>query len=183
MTTMELIESLTQEIECAIRAATAEVFSVMLGIDITPGEPQIGCISQDHSGVVAVLGLTGDWAGSGQLSVDPSLALQIASRLLMADCAEIEEDVLDAIAEVSNMIIGNVKNALELSLGAMKLSTPAVIFGGSFETRVVGTRELVLVPFSCAEGSMRVQIVIAPGSPSFQNRLPNGKTLGVFRSN
>ena len=134
----------------------------MLGIDITAGQPQIGQISQDHSGVVAVLGLTGDWSGSGQLAVDPGLALQIASRLLMADYLEIDADVLDAVAEVSNMIIGNVKTAIEESLGPMKLSTPAVIFGGSFETRVIGTRDLVLVPFSCAQGSLRVQIVVAP---------------------
>jgi CheY-specific phosphatase CheX len=42
------------------------------------------------------------------------------------------------------------------------MSAPAVFFGGDFETRVVGKTSMVLVPFSCAEGSMTVQIAVAP---------------------
>src|SRR3954468_15079288 len=135
MSPTELIEPITQAgIACAICAATEEVFSVMLGIDIAAGEPQIGQASQDHSGIVAVLGLTGLWTGSGQFSVDSGLAMQIASKLLMADYESVDNDVLDAVAEVSNMIVGNVKTALEETLGPMGLSVPAVAFGGDFET-------------------------------------------------
>jgi len=100
------------EIGNAIRAATGEVFSVMLGIDAAAGDAQVGQAGQNHSGVVAVLGLTGAWGGSGQLSCESALALRIASNLLMADCEEVDEEVLDAIAEVANMIVGNVKTIL-----------------------------------------------------------------------
>lgn len=150
------------EIGNAIRLATEEVFSVMLGLDLAPGEPQMGRPSRDHSGVVAVLGLTGAWGGSGQISCQTALATQIASKLLMSDYDSVSEDVLDAIAEVANMIIGNVKTSLELALGPMGLSAPAVFFGGDFETRVVGNPNMVLVPFTCNEGLLTVQIAIAP---------------------
>ena len=42
--------------------------------------------------------------------------------------------MLDAVAEVTNMIIGNVKTVLESRLGAMGLSTPTVIYGRNFQT-------------------------------------------------
>jgi chemotaxis protein CheX len=150
------------EIGSAICAATEEVFSVMLGIDLAAGETQTGGAGQDHSGVVAVLGLTGEWGGAGQVSCESGLALEIAARLLMSEYAEVDEDVLDAIAEVANMIVGNVKTALEQKLGPMGLSAPAVFFGGDFETRVVGKPKMVLVPFKCASGGITVQVAIAP---------------------
>jgi chemotaxis protein CheX len=150
------------EIGLAICAATDEVFSVMLGIELTAGEPQTGRVAQDHSGVVAVLGLTGEWGGSGQVSCEPGLALQIASKLLMAEYTAVDEEVLDAVAEVANMIVGNVKTTLEHTLGPMGLSAPAVFSGGEFETRVVGNPNMVLVPFTCAEGVLTVQIAVAP---------------------
>lgn len=154
------------EIGSAICSAAQEVFSVMLGIELTPGGAQMGRSCQRtgvaHSGVVAVLGLTGAWGGSGEVSVESALALEIASRLLLAKYDAVDEDVLDAIAEVANMIVGNVKTSLEHTLGAMGLSAPAVFFGGEFETRVVGNPNMVLVPFACGEGAITVQIAVAP---------------------
>jgi chemotaxis protein CheX len=156
-------ESITlPEIACAISTAAQEVFSVMLGLEIASGEPEIGKSAQDHSGVVAVLGLTGAWGGSGQISCESPLALQIASKLLMSEYSAVDEDVLDAIAEVANMIVGNVKTTIEQTLGPMGLSAPAVFFGGDFETRVVGNPNMVLVPFTSESGGMTVQVAVAP---------------------
>jgi chemotaxis protein CheX len=150
------------DISDAIRSATTEVFSVMLGIDVEAGEDQTGFTEHECRGIVAVLGLTGAWGGSGQLSCDAALAMRIASQLLMANFEKIDEEVLDAVAEVANMIVGNVKTALEHAVGPMGLSTPAVFFGGDFETRVVGNTRMVLVPFTCEAGSMTVQVAVAP---------------------
>lgn len=150
------------DISWAIRTATKEVFSVMLGIDVEAGEDQAGRAEQEYAGIVVVLGLTGAWGGSGQFSCDAALALRIASQLLMANFEKMDEEVLDAVAEVANMIIGNVKTALEHSVGPMGLSTPAVFFGGDFDTRVVGDTRMVLVPFACSVGSVTVQVALAP---------------------
>jgi len=150
------------DIVAAIRLATAEVFSVMLGIDLEAGTDKEGPPEADHSGVVAVLGLTGAWGGSGEVSCDGALSLEIARRLLMSECRAVDEEVLDAVAEVANMIVGNVKTSLEQMLGPMGLSTPAVFFGSDFETRVVGRAMRVLARFSCAAGEMTVQVAIAP---------------------
>lgn len=158
------------EIGSAICAAVEEVFSVMLGMSLTAGDPHMGRECQGHTGVahtgvVAVLGFTGAWGGSGEVSCESGLALHIASSMLMANYSSVDEDVLDAIAEVANMIVGNVKTLLEQSLGPMQLSTPAVFFGGDFETRVIGNPNMVLVPFVCPEGSITVQIAVAPVAP------------------
>ena len=88
-----------------------------------------------------------------------------------------DEEVLDAVAELTNMIVGNVKTVLERKLGAMGLSTPTVIYGRNFETRTVGSREWVTVPFQCGEYSMGVQITIAPNPR--KDRRPKRVTLST----
>jgi chemotaxis protein CheX len=160
----------------AIREATQEVFTTMLGLEIVPGDPVILQSEPEyHQNVVALLGLTGQWSGSGQLSAEPAFACKIASQMLMAEYASVDEEVLDAVAEIANMVVGNIKNVLEPELGPLGLSTPTIVYGGDFETRVAGSMDRVLMPFSCEEGLLTVRILLSPkhdrGLPAGRRRL------------
>ncbi len=159
------------EISAAIRTAAVNVFSTMLGIDIGPGMVREGLDAAGaQSGVVALLGLAGKWVGSGTLSCEPKFACKIGSQLLMAEYDAVDDDVLDAVAEVANMIIGNVKTAIEEKLGPMGLSTPTVVYGRHFEIRSAGKRTGVAVRFTCEEQCLDVRISI--GRSSQAARLP-----------
>src|SRR5579884_4233302 len=84
-----------------IRAATLEVFTTMLGIEAEAGQMRNGqTAGGPQAGVVALLGLAGDWVGSGSLSCEPPFACKMASQLLMAEYDVVNEEVLDAVAEV-----------------------------------------------------------------------------------
>lgn len=164
-----------QEIAEAIRSSTFAVFSTMLGIEVEAGETQTGGTAGSmQARVVALLGLAGEWIGSGSLSCDPPFARRMAAQLLMAEYDAVNEEVLDAVAEVANMIIGNIKTALEEKLGAMGLSTPTVIFGRNFETRSFGNRDWVVVPFLSNGETMTVQISIAPNKHAHSFHRPPG---------
>ena len=163
------------EIAEAIRNATNEVFSTMLALDLVAQPIEIGdSAARSRAGVIALLGFAGDWVGSGILYCEARFGCILASRLLMAEYTSVDEDVLDAIAEVANMIIGNVKTVLEQNLGTLGLSTPTVIYGRNFEARTVGTREWVTVPFAAGDDIMGVQISIAPNPR--KGRPANAKT-------
>jgi chemotaxis protein CheX len=149
------------EMVTAITTSTREVFSMMLGIDVTAGEPFLDDSAGTDSGVLALLGLAGAWVGTGSISCSADMACRIASQMLMAEYPSINDEVLDAMAEVANMVIGNVKTKLEETLGTMNLSTPTVIYGRNFETRRVGSREWVSVPFRCEGGIVNVQVCLA----------------------
>jgi chemotaxis protein CheX len=159
-------QSISQaELVEAIQAATNEVFTTMLNLSVAPGEVFVEKEEPvPSSGVVSLIGLAGSWVGSGSLACSAACAAKIASALLMAPYSGIDEDVLDAVAEVTNMIIGNVKTALENRLGAMGLSTPTVIYGRNFQTRSSGTQEWTVVPFALGEDQMFVQMCIAPST-------------------
>ena len=167
-TNIEAAQTISQdELVQAIRSATDEVFSTMLNLRVIPGEVfEEKEESVPSSGVVSLIGLAGSWVGSGSLACSASCASKIASALLMTTYSAIDEDVLDAVAEVTNMIIGNVKTALESRLGSMGLSTPTVIYGRNFQTRSSGNQKWTVVPFALGEERMCVQVCIAPSDES-----------------
>lgn len=157
----------------AIRTATHEVFSMMLNLELTPGEVFVEKEEPaPASGVVSLIGLAGPWVGSGSLSCTAEFACKIASHLLDTAYPSMNEDVLDAVAEVTNMIIGNVKSALEDRLGAMGLSTPTVIYGRNFQTRSAGNQEWTVVPFLLEGQRLCVQLCLAPNPDA--KKTPSG---------
>jgi len=167
-TNADPVQALSQdELVDAIRGATNEVFSTMLNLEITAGEVFVEKEEAvPSSGVVSLIGLAGSWVGSGSMACSANCAAKIASALLMAPYSAVDEDVLDAVAEVTNMIIGNVKTVLETRLGAMGLSTPTVIYGRNFQTRSSGNQNWTVVPFALGEDRMCVQVCIAPNDDS-----------------
>ena len=78
---------------------------------------------------------------------------------MMSEYAAVDEEVLDAMAEVTNMVVGNVKTLLEEQVGAMGLSIPTVIFGRNFTTKSAGGSWTV-VPFQCFSESLIVQVCL-----------------------
>jgi chemotaxis protein CheX len=83
----------------------------------------------------------------------------------MGPYEEVNEKVLDAVAEITNMIVGNVKTTLEKLVGDVGLSTPTVIFGQNFQTRSAQTHKWTGVRFTCEGQEMRVLMCLAPATP------------------
>jgi chemotaxis protein CheX len=137
----------------------------MLNLAITPGEAYREPPSSGPTdGVIALLGLAGQWAGTGIVQCDAILASRICSQLLAMECDMAHEavsgEVLDAVAELANMIIGNVKNSLEEELGPMGMSIPTVVFGHNFTTRSGGTESWTVVPFACEQSRLIVKMFL-----------------------
>ncbi|MBE0659806.1 MAG: chemotaxis protein CheX [Bryobacteraceae bacterium] len=148
-----------------IRTATHEVFGTMLGIELTDGEASVGQSAPEPiDGVVAIVGLAGRWVGTGTFSASAEGARKIAGTMLMQEYAAVDDEVLDAVGEVTNMIIGNVKTTIEEEYGPMGLSIPTVIYGRNFTTRSVGRNEWVVVPFTCMDTKVEVHLCLIPGS-------------------
>jgi chemotaxis protein CheX len=169
-------ETITQdELVEAVKNATHEVFSTMLNLELVAGGVFVEKQEKTPtSGVVSLIGLAGPWVGTGSLACTAGLACKIASAFLMAEYPAICEDVLDSVAEVTNMIIGNVKTMLENRLGGMGLSTPTVIYGRNFQTRSSKNREWTVVPFDCGGERLCVQVCIVPNTEAGEKTIRPG---------
>ncbi len=146
-----------------VSRAAKEVFSTMLGLEIQISDSFIESNAPTASQkVVALIGLAGKWIGTGMISCSPEMACRISSLMLMASYEAVTEDVLDAMAEMANMIFGNAKNELEEQLGSLGLSIPTVIFGRNFATRSVGRQSWTVIPITAGEDQMELKICLAP---------------------
>jgi chemotaxis protein CheX len=152
-----------EQLTTMIRQATRDVFGMMLGVELGDREAFIDESGPVHTeGVVALVGLAGSWAGSGTFTCSAGLAAKISGQLLMQEFAAIDDEVLDAIGEVTNMVLGNVKTSLEEELGPMGLSIPTVIFGRNFTTRSLTRSKWTVVPFDCLDDYFEVRLCLTP---------------------
>ena len=154
-----------------ITQSTAEVCQMMLDLNVAAEEAYTDQTAPSPcDGITSFIGLAGKWAGTGGISCTAKSACKMSSRLLMGEFSSVDDEVLDAIAEITNMIIGNVKTRLEEALGPMGLSVPTVIYGRNFMRRTTGN-EWIVVPFRWEGDRFEVQICLAPV------RDPNGVRL------
>ena len=139
-----------------VQETTATVFATMLGVTVTP--LQISLEKQStvsNAGLAAMVGMAGPVSGSGCLAMSKSLGCYAASRFLMAEYPEVNDDVLDAVAEITNMIVGALKTALEEDLGPMGLSIPTVVFGEKYVTRSPSMVERMVLSFQCEDEGVK----------------------------
>jgi chemotaxis protein CheX len=158
----EKIES--GEIIAAVQKATHEVFSTMLNLSLEDGQPLAETDEpESFDGVISMVGIAGEWTGSGRISCSSCFACKLAEAFLMTPYEAVNEDVLDAMSEIGNMIIGNVKTTFEEKLGPLGLSIPTVIFGRNYRTRSTGVKVWTVVPFSCGDERMDVSFCLMRG--------------------
>ncbi len=164
-----------------IRSSTRDVFTTMLGLEVADGEPFIKEEAPAPSdGVLALIGLAGRWAGSGTFSCTAPVAMRLASQLLMQPYDAISEEVLDAVGEITNMVLGNVKTALEEELGPMGLSIPTVIYGRNFTTRSIGRSKWTVVPFLLDSDIIEVHLCIAPSKDPGAVRIHKNQPAAIL---
>lgn len=156
-------------ISASIRHAVHEAFSTMLNVNLEEGEvldpsvaPEEG-LPEPHEGVMSFIGLAGAWAGTGTIMCPASVACRICSQMLMTESKSVDEEVLDAVAELTNIVIGSVKNELEHQLGPLGLSIPTVIFGRNFKTKSTPQTERVIERFHWDGETFLVKLCLAPG--------------------
>ncbi|MEO8370479.1 MAG: chemotaxis protein CheX [Candidatus Solibacter sp.] len=156
---MKLHDTITKSL---IRSA-GEVFSTMLGSELASAEVTLEAFqSEPNDGVVSFIGIAGSWVGTGSLTCSPAVACRICSSMLMMEATSVDEDVLDAVAELTNMIIGSVKTDLETELGPLGLSIPTVVFGRNFKTRSAGTADWIHVRFLWDAEPLLIKMCLAP---------------------
>jgi chemotaxis protein CheX len=155
--------NLNEIIVKSLTDATLQVFSTMLGAEIGAGKPEVESgMPESTEAVVSFIGMAGSWVGTGSVSCSAALACRICAQMLMCEAPAVNEEVLDAVAEITNMIIGSVKTDLEQHLGPLGLSIPTVVYGRNFKTKSAGSAEWIVVKFQWDDETMTVKLCLEP---------------------
>jgi|GEM_PF-3105104 len=144
----------------AVKDAITNTFLTMAGMEALVGteypHSQKDGVSRSVAGVI---GWVGKWNGTGILECTPEFACKLSNLMLGSEQVSLNEDALDAVAEMTNIIFGGMKTELEAHLGTMGLSTPTVIYGNDVGMRSSG-EAFTVIPIQIAEHLLHIKLYI-----------------------
>lgn len=137
-------------------ASLNNTFRTMLNCETRRGAICLRSQDDTRHEVSGVIGLSGRAVGTVVLSLSKEVALAAASTLLMVDADSINDDVLDAVGELTNMVAGRAKSTLEQY--ELAVSLPNVITGRDHEVHFPSNVTPICVPFETDWGSLTLEV-------------------------
>ena len=141
--------SLDQDMGRCITKATGEVFRTMMGLRVSAGAVTVEKAQMRKAEVIGSIGVAGFLTGSISLFLPRTLADKAVASLLMMEPSELtDEDVVDAIGELTNMVGGSIKTELFQKAPLFDISIPSVYVGDDLQRRTVSDDLCFHAPFS-----------------------------------
>ncbi len=137
-----------------------EVLSTMAYVETDIGKPYVKQDDRATGDVSGVIGLTGDAIGSLAISFSEACICGIAGSMLGESFPHANQDVFDAVGEITNMISGVSRTHLEKEALTVWAGIPAVIFGKDHRVKHILNSPSIVIPFTTKYGSFFVDVCI-----------------------
>ncbi|MGL4594508.1 MAG: chemotaxis protein CheX [Thermoguttaceae bacterium] len=133
-----------------------EVFSTMLNCKVE--RVGLGLMENNQAlhPVSGIIGVGGRGVGTIVLSMSETVALRAASVMLMTELSEIDDEVMDAVGELTNMVGGRAK--VQLERFQLSMSLPNVLCGTNCRLHFPQNAHPISIPFKCLWGLLALQI-------------------------
>jgi len=147
-------------IKSSLWESASEAFetTIMLPIE-EAGEPENEMGTSES--LIGSITFTGNLQGVVNVYCHHNVGLKIAKSMLMAEEDETLDDseVLDAIGEVVNLVIGGLKSRIQDSVKEFDISIPTVLKGKGIKTIGKATKESVEVFAKTGDGDLKISAV------------------------
>jgi chemotaxis protein CheX len=130
----------------------------MANIEPKPGKPFLKKDAQALGDVSAVIGITGAAQGSMSLTFTESCIKVIVANLLGIETTEINEEITDAVGELTNMICGDARRRLAEQGYVLQAGIPTIVSGKDHAITHIHKGPRLAVPFETANGRFVVEV-------------------------
>jgi len=138
--------------------ATVSVLKTMASLDPVPGKPFLKNGTSATSDVSGIVGITGETEGSICITFSKECILYVIGKMLGDEHKEINDEVKDAVGELTNMISGDSRRRLQEIGRNFQGAIPSVISGKGHEIRHVTKGPILSIPFSTQAGNFTVEV-------------------------
>ena len=142
-------------------SAAVHVLQTMANIEATPGKPFLKKDKHALGDVSAIIGITGAALGSMALVFSESCIKEIVSKLLKITVTELDDDVKDAVGELTNMICGDARGRLGEEGISLQAGIPTVVTGKDHSIRHINDGPHLAVPFDTPYGGFVVEVAFS----------------------
>ncbi len=137
-----------------------DVLSTMAHVETDIGKPYVKQDDRASGDVSGVIGLTGDAIGSLAISFSEACICGIAGRMLGESFTHVDQDVFDAVGEITNMISGVSRTHLEREALIVWAGIPTVVFGKDHRVKHILKSPSIVIPFSTKYGPFFVDVCV-----------------------
>ncbi|NDY42130.1 chemotaxis protein CheX [Dissulfurirhabdus thermomarina] len=130
----------------------------MAGVEPKVGRPYLKKDTVAFGDVSGIIGVTGAEKGSMSLSFSEPAILTIVSNLVGVPVTEINEEVKDAVGELTNMICGDARRRLQDLGVTLQAGTPTVVSGKGHSISHFHDGPFIGVTFEIDSGSFVVEV-------------------------
>lgn len=138
--------------------ATMNVLETMASIKARPGEPYLKKAMLAKGEVTGVIGLTGEVSGTLSVSFTETSILSLVSNMFGEEMKEMNEEIRDAVGEITNIISGQARQKLEESGRSLKAAIPTVITGKDHTITHITPYPVFAVDFSTDNGEFTIEV-------------------------
>lgn len=138
--------------------ATIHVLGTMANIKPNPGKPFIKKDGAALGDVSAIIGISGVARGSMALTFSESAIMAIVSNLLGIEATEVNEEVKDAVGELTNMICGDARRRLSEDGLALQGGIPTIVSGKNHSISHISNGPHLAIPFTTPHGGFVVEV-------------------------
>ncbi len=130
------------------------------GTEVKEGKPFVEPQFEAKGSIAGMIGMVaGDMRGTITISFDDSSVFHILENWLMEHHDQINDEVADAVGELTNQIYGKAKTTLnELGYG-FEMAIPTVITGGG-KIKSYHDGATLILPFTCDNGNFFIEITV-----------------------
>jgi len=132
------------------------VFSTMLQVHITAGNPRFKDPSNPCFDVSGIIGLSEDVAGAVVLSFPSDTAERLVELFTGAKLDADDPDFADAVGELVNMVAGGAK--VEFNDRRVSISCPSVIVGANHRVFQQKNSPIIEIPCECECGTFSLLV-------------------------
>ncbi|MCL2669568.1 MAG: chemotaxis protein CheX [Syntrophaceae bacterium] len=140
---------------------TKQVLETMAMVSPVAGKPYLKKDRTAKGDVSGIIGMTGSAQGSLALSFSQSCILKIVSNMLGETHQEINDEVRDAVGELTNMISGTARKNLEAKGFNILAAIPTVVSGKDHCIIHVLGGPSIIIPFETEGGPFFVDVCLS----------------------
>jgi chemotaxis protein CheX len=142
-----------------IDQAVLEIFSSMLFLEISTLH-DVEPAPLEGPMLTGMVGLAGDLQGSVLIHLPEPVAIAITNAFLGLEIDSVDDDVKDAIGEMTNMVAGGVKFLLPENDQDVELAIPSVVRGQGYSCEATGRFQRTTVVFALESGRFMVEMQV-----------------------
>ncbi|MCP4671962.1 MAG: chemotaxis protein CheX [Desulfobacula sp.] len=138
---------------------TLHILDTTAFVKVKPEPPFLKNDSKAHGDISGIMEISGDLSGSAAISFSEKSILGIVSAMFGEDMTKIDDEITDAVGEISNMVAGHVTTKIAEMDKKVKVKFKEVKIGSdTVIEHIKGAKHVLALPFSTTKGKLVIEV-------------------------